>query len=167
MFRNELRNADRLAAITNEVGLALWQLQSLEVAAAQFYVMVALAQLGMGLDAGMVLLRDAQAKTFGATVNKLVRENHLPATLAERFRALLSERNWLVHNSHETSRPAVFSDTACERLVARVEAIGDEARALMKELGTLGIAFARKHGVTSDRISELAAKTLAEWRKGD
>ena len=47
----QLAMADRLAAITQQVGFALWQLQALEGATAQYYVLIAQAVRGMGVEA--------------------------------------------------------------------------------------------------------------------
>jgi uncharacterized protein YutE (UPF0331/DUF86 family) len=126
--------AERLNLIAQHVGFAVWQIQELESSAAQFYVLVALAQAGMGEEAGYALVEQAQSKTFGSTVNKLVKGNHLPEELKERFTKFLAERNWLVHNSKANSRNAVYHQSHFEELIKKLEAIADEALAL---LGTL------------------------------
>ena len=98
-----LIRAERLNQIAQKVGFTIWQIQELEGAAVQFYVLVALAQAGMGEEAGNALLEQVQSKTFGSTVNRLIKGNHLPECLKERFTKFLSERNWLVHNSRADS----------------------------------------------------------------
>ena len=163
----QLANAERLQAVTQRVGFALWQLQELEGAAAQFYVLVALAKRGMGIELGTALVVDAQAKTFGTTVSKLVKANHLPADIEPRLQELLKERNWLVHGSLSSSRSAIFSDSACAALLERLDAIAEESRRLLKAIGTAAEAHVQKHGVTAKQIEELAAETLKAWHIGD
>ncbi len=166
-IETQLRMADRLDAISKAVGYSLWALQGLEHATAQIYVMMALATPGMGVEAAKPLLDDAMSKTFGSTVKKAIRANLFPPPLAQRFEALLAERNWLVHNSHDESRSAVHQDRACTQVIARVEAIAKEAGALMTELNVLGMAFVVKHGKSMNRVMDIAAQTLTEWRHRD
>jgi uncharacterized protein YutE (UPF0331/DUF86 family) len=162
---HQLRKADRLRAITQRVGFALWQLQELEGTSAQYFVLVAQAKQGMGLEAGNALVDDAQSKTFGKTITKLVRAKHLPEQVESRFQALVAERNWLVHNSRATSRNAMHDDEACGKLTARLDQIAEEAHLLLKEVGKCAEAFVKKYGVSTAKIDELAAETLNAWHK--
>lgn len=93
----KLERANRLAEISQRVGFAVWQLQELESASAQCFVLLAQATKGMGLEAGNNLLEKASKKTFGNTVRRMTKANLLSATLGTRFLNLLAERNWLVH----------------------------------------------------------------------
>jgi hypothetical protein len=160
-------DADRLHAITQKVGFALWQLQELEGVAAHYYVLVAHAVRGMGLEAGNALVEEAQSKTFGRTVSKLVKAGLLPASSEPRFLALLAERNWLAHNSRATSRGAVHDDEECTRLIARLETVAEEALSLLTLLGEATEKHVRKHGVTIEEIDKLAAEILNSWHGGD
>ena len=96
--------ANRLSAVTQTVGFALWQLQELEGASAQYFVLLAQAEKGMGLVAGAALIEKAQSKTFGATIHQIAKAGLLSPELETRFTNLLAERNWLVHSSRATSR---------------------------------------------------------------
>lgn len=160
-----LQKADRLAAITQHIGFAIWQLQELEGCAAQYYVLVAQAKPGMGAEAGNELLKKAQRKTFGMTIDSLAKANLLPAELGERFHRLLAERNWLVHNSRATNRNAIHDDHAAKRLVSRIGGIAEEAGSLLSEIGNLIETFVGKHGVRLKDIELAAASLLEEWHK--
>ena len=160
----KLQKADRLATITQKVGFALWQLQELEVVTAQYYVLVTQAKRGMGLAAGTTILDRAQSKTFGTTVNNLVKAKLLPTNIAVRFQKLLGERNWLVHSSRASSRNAIHSDSMCTRLLDRLERISEEALTLLKEIETHREVFVRKHGVRAEQIDEMAAQILQQWQ---
>lgn len=159
----ELNRADRLNLIAQRVGFAVWQIQELEGAAAQYYVLVALAEAGMGEQAGLALVEQAQSKTFGSTVNKLLKGNHLPEEIKERFSILLAERNWLVHNSRSSSRNAIHHQDLFEALVERLAAIAAEALALLRTLSALSEQFLLSKGVSTESIQTIVKKTLKEW----
>src|SRR5690606_12094945 len=61
---------ERLHAITQRVGFALWQLQELEGVSTRFAVMLTVTP-GIGEEAGNELLAKASGKPFGATVRVL------------------------------------------------------------------------------------------------
>ena len=159
--------AERLAAITQTIGFTLWQLQELEGVAAQYFVMLTQARKGMGVAAGNALVEKAKAKTFGATVHQIAEGGLLTQELEGRIIHLLAERNWLVHQSRASSRGAVHNDGAMNKLVARLDAMADEAISLLCALGVLIDRFAKQHGVSECKVKEEVAKTLAQWRDED
>lgn len=163
----QLAMADRLAAITQKVGFALWQLQVLEGATAKYYVLIAQAVRGMGVEAATPMLRDAEAKTFGTSIAKLIKENKVPTEIAARFQRMLSERNWLVHNSRATNRGAVYDDGACASLIQRLEAIGDEANSLLVVLNAMSRDYVKQFGITDEQVATLTEQTLRAWQAGD
>jgi hypothetical protein len=165
-FHEELQKAERLDLIARKVGFALWQLQELEGGAAQYLVLVAKAKPGMGLAAGEALVEEAQSKTFGRTISDLLKTSQLSRAVELRFKALLVERNWLVHQSRSTSRDAVHHDHACARLVARLEGIAEEARVLLHEVVLHAEVFVRKHGITAEQVEKVVAQTLKSWQGG-
>jgi hypothetical protein len=145
---HQLEKADRLAAVTQSVGFALWQLQELEGASAEYFVLLTQAKQGMGLEAGNALVEKAQAKTFGATLRQIAKAGLIPTEIESRFTKLLSERNWLVHRSRLDSRNVIYRAHAMRDLIARLEVIADEALALLKYIGAGITAFTQKHGVS-------------------
>jgi uncharacterized protein YutE (UPF0331/DUF86 family) len=161
-----LLRAERLEHIAQRIGFALWQLQELEGVAAQFFVLVAKAEIGMGQEKANALVEEAQSKTFGATVNKLVKGNHIPPDLQQRFSVLLSERNWLVHNSRSSSRSAIHHQADYEQLIERVENIADESLHLLKALSTQSESFMLKMGVSPEKLQQLTEQTLRQWHAG-
>jgi hypothetical protein len=159
--------ADRLHDVTQRVGFALWQLQELEGATAQYYVGVVEAEPGMGVEAGNALTERALARTFGATISLLTRAKNLPKEDESRFRKLLAERNWLVHNSRSTSRAAIRKGVGISELVTRLDEIADEALALLKVVLRESDLFVRARGIPEARIRELTEKTLRQWHEGE
>lgn len=160
-------DADRLAAISQRIGFALWQLQELEDISAHYLVLVLRANRGMGVVPGQALLDAALSKTFGSTVHRLSQAGQLSPELEVQVKNLLAERNWLVHDSLASSRRAVRLDGACKDLISRIDEISVQALALMKEFGALVEIFVKKHGITSEIIEALTAQTLKEWNSGD
>lgn len=160
---SKYQQADRLNTITQRIGFALWQLQELEGASAQYLVLITKAEKGMGIKAGNALVDKAQSKPFGTTVTTFQKQNLLPPQLEKRFSKLLAERNWLVHNSRASSRDAVHSDTAMSKLLSRISRIEDEALALLREVGELTVEFALANGVSEKEVEKNAQKLLSIW----
>jgi hypothetical protein len=159
----QLRKADRLDAISKHLGFALWQLQALEDATAQHYVLVALATRGMGIEAGKKLDDSVKGNTFGKTIHALRAAGKMPATIEQRFLTLLKERNWLVHSSRATNRNAVLNDEACQSLLVRLEALAEEARLLLREVGSASEVFVLNNGVSKEEIDRLTQEILSSW----
>lgn len=166
-FDQHLNQANRLDAITQKVGFALWQLQELESVAAQSFVLLTQAKKGMGLAAGNSLIDKAQRKTFGATIHQITKAGLLNSELETRFTNLLSERNWLVHKSRASSRGAVHSDGIAQKLILRVDAIAEESLALIKEIALLAEHHVKRHGVSEQHIRHEAEKLLEHWHTSD
>lgn len=162
-----LETANRLAAITQLVGFALWQLQELEGVCATYYVLVEEADFGMGEDAGNALDRKAKKKTFGITINKLAEASLFTGDIEVRFKNLLSERNWLVHRSREGSRKAIHHESHMIELVERLQAISDEALSLLKYIGALTEEYVKLHGVPERYINEKSKEILKQWHSED
>lgn len=163
----QLERADRLAAVTQNVGFALWQLQELEGVAAQYFVLLVQAKKGMGLAAGNTLVEKAQARTFGATLHQIAKAGLISPEMEGRFEKLLAERNWLVHRSRAESRNAIHNAKAMVALVARLEAMADEALALLKHIGGETTSFVQEHGVSANYIEQVSKQLLEQWHAAD
>ena len=166
-FEHQLQMAERLTAITQKIGFTLWQLQELEGVTAQYFVLLAQAQKGMGLAAGNSLVEKAQAKTFGTTIREFAKAGLLAPELEVRFSNLLVERNWLVHESRAGSRSAVYSDDAMHKLLFRIEAMAEESNALLSEIGRLVDLFVKQHGVSDRQVENYANQLLEQWHAAD
>jgi hypothetical protein len=159
-----LVRAQRLAAITQCIVFALWQLQELEGVAAQYLVMRTKAAPGVGLQAGNELIAKAQKRPFGFTLREIASAGLFEVNLQDRFNALLAERNWLVHKSRAASRNAIYHDSSAQALIARVDAMAEEAKHLLGEVASLVDAFVRQHGVTQQFIDAQTAAILRRWQ---
>ena len=166
-FARQLQMAERLSAITRQIGFSLWQLQELEGVSAQYFVLLAQAEKGMGIAAGRALVEKAQSKTFGTTIHQMAKSGLLTPELEVRFTNLLAERNWLIHKSRATSRSAIHSDSAMHELLLRVGAMAEESNRLLDEITVLVESFVRKHGITERHITETANRLLEQWHAAD
>lgn len=166
-LKQQLEKANRLSAITQQVGFALWQIQELEGVCATYYVLVEEAELGMGEEAGNSLEEKARKKTFGTTIHKLVNAGLLAKEIEIRFKNLLSERNWLVHSSRASSRSAIHSDTDMAVLLERLNEISEEALALLKHVSALTEVHVKKYGISENQIKKKAKKILEQWHSTD
>ncbi len=163
----QLEKADRLDAITQRVGFALWQLQELEGVTAHYFVLVGQSKKGMGLDAGNALLDKALKKTFGETIKQMTKAGLLSAELQKNFESILKERNWLVHNSRADSRNAIHHDAAMHRTMSRLNAIADDTLILLRKISALSDTHVKKHGVSEEFIAKKASEFLAQWHAAD
>ncbi|MGK7894881.1 MAG: hypothetical protein AB4372_15005 [Xenococcus sp. (in: cyanobacteria)] len=163
----QLEKANRLSAITQQLGFALWQLQELEGVCAKYYILVEKADFGMGEETGNALEQKAKKKTFGATIHKLVKAGLLTEDLEFRFKKLLSERNWLVHSSRASSRSSIHTDSHMVTLLQRLEKISNEALSLMTHVGTLMEEYVKKCGVSEEYIEKKSNEILEQWHSTD
>lgn len=166
-LEKQLEIAERLAMVTQQVGFTLWQLQELEGVSAQYFVLLAQATRGMGLEAGNALEAKAKKRTFGATFQEMKKANLLPNELKKRFENLLSERNWLVHSSRADSRSVIHNDSSMQHLMARLDKMAEESLSLLKAIGTLSEAYVTKLGVTKEYIDRKSQELLKEWQESD
>jgi hypothetical protein len=165
-LHSELYNVERLQAITQSVGFALWQLQALENATAEYFVLVALATQGMGLEAGQKLSDTVKKQTFGKTINALSQAGKLSDALKQQYSALLAERNWLVHSSRVTSQHAVYRDESCEKLLIRLNSLAEEANKLLRAIAIECDKFASQRGVSKQEVDRLSQEILNAWQSG-
>jgi len=163
----QLEKANRLSAITKQVGFALWQIQELENVSAQYFVLLAKAKKGMGQTEGENLVQKAQSKTFGSTIHEITKAGLISSTLETRFTKILAERNWLVHRSRMDNRNAIHSDKIALALISRLETMATEATDLLKEIAQLSQKFVLQHGVSEEYINEMSAQLLAQWSSTD
>lgn len=166
-LEQQLQKANRLSLISEKIGFALWQLQELEGTSAQFFVLLAQASKGMGLDKGNALVENLKGLPFGATVRKIRKEELLSAEMEERLIKLLSERNWLVHRSRGDSRSAIHNDLSMQKLMKRVDTMAYESLLLLKEIGALSKDYVKEHGVTEEYINIKARELLDQWHSSD
>ncbi|NOS97930.1 MAG: hypothetical protein HOP25_05605 [Methylotenera sp.] len=162
-LEEQITKANRLQSITQKVGFALWQLQELEGVAAQYFVLIAQAKQGMGIEAGLELTGKALGKTFGLTITNLAKSNLLSNEIESKFQAILTERNWLVHNSRASSRNSIHDEVAYQKLMSKLDTLKEQTLLFLKEIEGHMQQYVEKHGVNLTQIDEIAARTIQEW----
>lgn len=159
---NNLDRSERFGDICQAIGFTLWQLQTLEGLTAQFFVLVEQAVPQMGEEEGDRLVVDAQKKTFGGSISRLSKSEHLPRDVLVRYQALLKDRNWLVHSSYVDSKKALDDDAAYLALHRKLESISGEAGRLLKEISALSEKFVLDRGVSMEALEAKIAESLKE-----
>jgi len=166
-FADQLTKANRLAAVTQSIGFALWQLQELEGVVAGYFVLLAQAKQGMGLTEGNALIETAQSKTFGNTLHQISKAGLVSPEIGDRLSKLLADRNWLVHRSRADSRNSIHNENAKRVLLERLEAIADESLALLKVIQDETTVFVQSHGISMDNVSKVSKQLLDQWHSSD
>lgn len=159
--------ASRLEALARRVGFAVLQVQALESASAQYLVLRSKATRGMGVDAAQRILEKARKETFGTTIGAMKNAGLLSEELANRFKALLKERNWLVHRSRTENSAALTSDDLASVLVARIDRAEDESRKLLHELAALSHTFVLDSGVPAEVVNAAISDVVQQWESND
>lgn len=160
---DQARKSARLMAVCDRVGFAVWQLQELEAVCAKFLMLRTQLKEGVTEATYDSLVAKALRNTFGVTLRQASDANAFPDTLQERFNTLLGERNWLIHKSRLENRAAYHSDSAAQQLIARVDNISAEVRAIMQEVDRLIDHDAIESGISLDELAERTNQTLAGW----
>lgn len=160
---NHLVKADRLAAITQRIGFALWQLQELEWATTNYLVVRLRAKRGIGEEAGGTLLKSVGKRPFGSLLKELSDAGVLEPELAQKLQAVLKDRNWLVHRSRRENRAVLTSDEQCATLIAKLESISAEALSMLKQVGQLLERYVLESGVSKEFIDQESERLLVQW----
>src|SRR5260221_10048794 len=126
--------AERLGALMQRVGFALWQLQELQYTAARYVVVRLRDARGVGAHRGAAISAEVEKLPLGKLLIELASAGVMTPDLASRLKATLGERNWLVHRSRREYRGVLSDPELYERLTLRLDRIADDALALHKEL---------------------------------
>ena len=154
---------DQLHEVTAHVGFALWQTQITESTVGTYLVLVHKATLGQARTEVEGMFAKAGKSTLGTLLRSIQAAGTAPQSLTDVLDAFVSKRNWLVHHSRHESRPAMYSPAGREALVARLEAIADEALAVAKAFQASTEVHLASLGISRQQIDRDAARILDEW----
>lgn len=157
-----IEKANRLAAINQKIGFAIWQIQQLERCSVQYLFLLTEAKRGMGDKAANERLEELFSKSFGNIINKIKKAGLLSQDLEQRFDVLRIERNWLVHESRAQSNKIIHSDKMTEKNIQRVEAMADESKTLLFEIGVLAEQHVKKLGISQEKIDDETNRLLEQ-----
>lgn len=149
------------------LGYAVWQLQVLEEALVTHHVLLYELERGRATRND---LRAAVEKRRGQTLGTLLKlpgfAQSLTQATRDRLAALLAERNWLMHRSRREVHVDMYTPAGAEAAVIRINAVGEDATTLMKDVQHATEARLVAKGMTKDVIDRNAAAVLSSWEHG-
>ena len=158
-----LEKGAKFERLMQAVGFALWELQELERTAADYAVIRVRGHRSMEPERAAALLASAERATFGGALTELEAAGVVPGAMATRLRALLDDRNWLVHRSRAGSRGILADPEAYAQLTERLERMSDRARELLKELAQEFEDYVVAQGVDRAQIDAESARLARAW----
>jgi hypothetical protein len=156
-------HSERLAALMQRVGFAIWQLQELETTVATYLVIRVHAQSGIGVERRDALFRAAEGRTFGSLLTELAKSGVIEKDLAVKLREVLEERNWLIHRGRRENRGMLANAKQYDSLVERLDALSDQSLELLKSLAADVERYVLDTGVSRDVIDAEADCLARSW----
>jgi uncharacterized protein YutE (UPF0331/DUF86 family) len=160
---DRLAKAERLAALLQKVGFAVWQLAEVEDLVANYVVLRLQATQGMGEEAARPLFETAGKKTFGQLLKKLRDAGVLDQELVGDLERLVDERNWVVHRAKRENRGVLDNPSGYAALQRRLDALADDALQMQKRLAGDVESYVRTAGVPAEVIDAEAARLQRAW----
>ena len=155
---------EQLAEVTLQVGFAVWQIQILEATVGTYLVLVHNATPATARNEVETMFSRAGKSTLGQLLRSIQATQSAPQTLVEQLDRFVEKRNWLVHHSRHESHADMYSDARRFALVQKIEAIADDALALMKQFQDATEAHLITIGFTKEQIDVDAERIRNEWR---
>jgi len=155
-----------LHEVTAQVGFALWQIQVLELAVGGYLVRVHKITPAVAKIQAQAMFDRAGKSTLGQLLREIHAAGNAPQHLTETLDRFVPRRNWLVHHSRHETHKEMYSAAGRSSLIARIDAIADEALDLMKAFDTATEEHLIKLGVSKEQIEDGAKNILREWFEG-
>jgi hypothetical protein len=155
--------AEEFADVASFVGHAVWQIQVLEETAAVHLVMVHKADAKTARREVETMFARASKQTLGQLFSAIRDASKGASDLLSRLERFVDERNWLIHRSRHENRKDLYSDTRRPQLVARIQAVGDEALALMTAFQDQTEAHLMARGMDRAKMQARADAIYREW----
>ena len=162
-IQQQLESAKRLELVSQRLGFAIFQLQSLEHLLASFLVIRVKATKGIGLEVGNQLLQKELKQPLGSTITALKAAGVLESPLADALTAILKDRNWLVHRVRQENRGVAFSEPRTSELVLQIDGITERCNDLIQKMETESRKFTLSQGVDMNQVEQLALEIAAKW----
>jgi hypothetical protein len=157
---------EQLHEVTSQVGFAVWQIQVLGRAVGAYLVLVHKATLAIARAEVETMFAKAGKSTLGQLLREIRAAEDAPQHLIDQLDGFVPKRNWLVHHSRHESHKEMYSAAGRTALIARIEAIADEALALMKSFDAATEEYLETRGISKEEVNRRTAELLAEWMKG-
>jgi|SRR5690554_5282443 len=126
--------SDELNIFYNSVGEAVWQIQYLEHAIVSFVVIKRHKRKPSSVKEAYERLETERKGTLGSLYGRAKDEGIIPDNLKPRFDKLISERNWLIHDSRTMNSEDLYNDEKTCSIINRIESITNESKSLTREI---------------------------------
>jgi hypothetical protein len=158
--------AEEFAEVASFVGHAVWQIQVLEETAAVHLVMVRKVDAKTARRDVETMFAKASKQTLGQLFGAIRDAGKGPSDLLSRLEHFVDERNWLIHRSRHENRKDLYSDAERPQLVARINAVADEALSLLTAFQEVTEAHLIARGMDRARMQARANEIYREWTAG-
>jgi hypothetical protein len=158
--------AEEFSDFASFVGHAVWQIQVLEETAAVHLVMVHKVDAKTARRDVESMFAKASKQTLGQLFGAIRDAGKGPQDLLARLERFVHERNWLIHRSRHENRKDLSSDARRPHLIARVNAVADEALALLTAFQDLMDTHLIARGMDRARMQERADEIYRQWATG-
>ena len=158
--------AEEFAEVASFVGHAVWQIQVLEETTAVHLVMVHKADAKTARRDVETMFANASKQTLGQLFGAIRDTGKGPCDLLSRLEHFVDERNWLIHRSRHENRKDLYSDARRPQLIARIQAVADEALALLTAFQEQTDAHLMARGMDRAKMQAHADEIYREWIDG-
>ena len=155
--------AEEFAEVASSVGHAVWQIQVLEETAAVHLVIVHKADAKTARRDVETMFAKASKQTLGQLFGTIRDTGKGSSDLMSRLEHFVDERNWLIHRSRHENRKDLYSDVRRPQLIARINAVADEALALLTAFQEQTEGHLMAQGMDPARVQARADEIYREW----
>jgi hypothetical protein len=138
---------DELHELFAAIGSAVWHLQFLEDVLVTYLTMRLRLTSRASKERGYQILAEERQRTLGSLLTEARKADLVHGDVAEGFKALLEERNWLIHRSMNDVNDELYSAEGRNAFLFRVRELADQAIFLKKALVADTVDFCKQHGV--------------------
>jgi hypothetical protein len=147
------------------MGRGLWGVQNFERSLA-IYIVLLLCPTGTPAQKAYDLLENHNKKTMGQLLKKLKEHCELSDGFEERLDNFLNERNWLTHRLNRENHTDIYNADKFNRLIARLDFIYEESKALRDIMVDLSHQSCIAEGVSEEWLEQKSKRIYEEWTSG-
>jgi hypothetical protein len=151
-----------LEEIYASIGKAVWHLQFLEDVLVTYVTMRLSIKRPIALEAAMETLARERKKTLGTLLREAREGGLVQGDVANAFRLLVDERNWLIHRSMHECNDGLHRLVERESFLKRLDDLTDEAIRLKKQLYSDATRWLAEQGID---VAKAEALGEAQFRR--
>lgn len=153
-----------LEEMYSSIGKAVWHLQFLEDVLVTYVTMRLRINRPIALDVAMDTLAKERRKTLGTLFRDAQGGGLVQGDVANAFRLLVEERNWLIHRSMHECNDGLHRAAEREFLFRRLNDLTDEAIRLKKQLYADATRWLADQGLDVAKAEALGEAQLRRLR---